>query len=401
MHEAPIKGVPVIESDPYSEAVLSDPDDWYKELRECGDLVWLSHHGVWGTGRHEHVSSIFRDWENFTSRRGVGLSDLEKDKPWRPRSIILEVDPPEHTRARHVVSRALSAKTLRLMKDDFERNAQDIVDRAIERRCIDGMADLAEPFPLRVFPDAVGLATEGRENLLVYGSMVFNSIGPRNWLVEADLQRLSDVTPWIAEQSSRAALSPQGIGAVIYEAVDSGELTEEEGPLLIRALLSAGVDTTVHGLGNALYLFSRHPEQWKKLRANPQLVKPAFEEVLRRESPVHTFFRTTHREGVSIAGVPLGTERKVLLCIAAANRDPRRFDDPEQFDIERKPGGHVSFGAGIHACVGQALARMEAEALLVALARKVRCIDAAGTPKWRVNNSVHGPVSLPLELVPA
>jgi cytochrome P450 len=189
------------------------------------------------------------------------------------------------------------------------------------------------------------------------------------------------------------------MGALVYAAVDSGELTAEEAPLLVRSFLSAGVDTTVNGLANALYCLATHPGQWQILNDDPSLARAAFEEALRHEAAVQTFFRTTTRP-VEISGVRLGEGEKVLLFLAAANRDPRRWNAPERFDIRRPAIGHVGFGAGIHGCVGQMVARLEGELVLAALARRVKKIELLAAPRRRLNNTLRGLASLPVRVTP-
>jgi 4-methoxybenzoate monooxygenase (O-demethylating) len=157
------------------------------------------------------------------------------------------------------------------------------------------------------------------------------------------------------------------------------------------------VDTTVIGLGCALDCLARDPGQWRLLREDPSLAAGAFEETLRYASPVQTFFRTTTRE-VEVGGVRIGEGEKVLLFLAAANRDPRRWPDPERFDITRRAIGHVAFGYGIHACVGAAFARLEGEVLLRALARQAGSLTPAGEPRRRLNNTLSGFAYLPLTL---
>ena len=170
--------------------------------------------------------------------------------------------------------------------------------------------------------------------------------------------------------------------------------------MLVRSFLSAGIDTTVYGLGNALYCFVTYPEQWRILRENPALIRGAFEEVLRFEAPVQTFFRTTTK-AVDVSGVGIGEGEKVLLFLAAANRDPRRWDRPDIFDVSRRATGHMTFGTGIHGCVGQAVARLESEALLGALTKRVASFELTGKPELRLNNTLRGLDTLPLRVVPA
>ena len=140
--------------------------------------------------------------------------------------------------------------------------------------------------------------------------------------------------------------------------------------------------------------------QWQALREKPALVPPAFDEVLRWESPIQTFFRTTTRT-VDIGGVEISQDAKVLLFLASANRDPRRWDEPERFDVNRRAAGHVAFGAGIHLCVGQMLARLEAEMLMTALAARVERIDIVGEPQRKLSNSLRQFASLPVEVITA
>ncbi|HZE54806.1 MAG TPA: cytochrome P450 [Bradyrhizobium sp.] len=390
---------PVSTADPFSHAFLRDPYPHHQALREAGPVVWLKQYGIWAMARHEQVRDALTDWQTYCSSAGVGLSDFRKEPPWRPPSIILEADPPLHTRTRAVLTRILSPAAIKILRDTFEREAERLIAQLVEQREFDGVADLAEAYPLKVFPDAVGISEEGRENLLPYGTMVFNSFGPRNDLFNKAMANAGPVRDWIMSRCSRAALAQGGLGLQIFAAVDAGELTEDEAGMLVRSFLSAGIDTTVYGLGNALYCMARYPEQWTILRNNPNLIRGAFEEVLRFEAPVQTFFRTTTRP-VEVAGVQLGEGEKVLLFLAAANRDPRRWDRPDTFDVTRRAAGHMTFGTGIHGCVGQAVARLETEAILTALASRVASFELTGEPEWRLNNTLRGFDTLPLRIVP-
>jgi cytochrome P450 len=390
---------PVSSVDPFSHAFLHDPYPHHQALREAGPVVWLEQYGIWTMARHEQVRDALTDHETYCSSAGVGLSDFRKEPPWRPPSIILEADPPLHTRTRAVLTRILSPGAIKVLRETFEREAEILVARLVESREFDGIADLAEAYPLKVFPNAVGISDEGRENLLPYGSMVFNSFGPRNDLFNAAMANAGPVRDWIMSKCSRAALKPGGLGMQIFDAVDSGELSEDEAGMLVRSFLSAGIDTTVYGLGNALYCLARYPEQWQALRENPALIRGAFEEVLRFEAPVQSFFRTTTKT-IDVSGVRLGEGEKVLLLFAAANRDPRRWDRPDTFDARRRATGHMTFGTGIHGCVGQAVARLETEAILGALLRRVATIEMTAEPTRRLNNTLRGFDILPLRVVP-
>jgi len=395
-----IVGRPATRVDPFSHAFLDNPYPHHEAMREAGPVLWLEHYGIWAMARHQEVRDALTDWQTYCSGAGVGLSDFRKEPPWRPPSIILEADPPLHTRTRAVLTRILSPAAINVLRERFAREAEALVETLLDKREFDGIADLAEAYPLKVFPESVGISQAGRENLLPYGSMVFNGFGPRNDLFDKAMANAGPVRDWIMSKCSRAALAPDGLGMQIFHAIDCGELTELEAGMLVRSFLSAGVDTTVYGLGNALYCFARYPQQWTILRDNPSLIRLAFEEVLRFEAPVQTFFRTTTRE-VEVGGVRLGEGEKVLLFLAAANRDPRRWERPDEFDVKRRATGHMTFGTGIHGCVGQAVARLEAEAVFGALARRVASFEITGEPTRRPNNTLRGLDTLPLRVVRA
>jgi cytochrome P450 len=397
--------LPVSDGDPFCAEVLADPLPLQAELREAGPIVLLRRYDVFALARHEQVHAALWDWAAFCSGAGVGISDFRLQKPWRPPSLLLEADPPAHDGPRAVLSRLLSPKVLARLTETWQAAAAVLVDGVLtQARAQDGRVDavpaLAEAFPLQVFPDAVGLATEGRENLLPYGDLLFNMFGPRNHLFERCAPEIGRLSAWVNDRCAREALRPDGLGAGIWAAADAGEIGVDQAPLVVRSLLSAGVDTTVNGLGALLYALSVHPDQWALLRERPELARFAFEEAVRWESPVQNFFRTT-TGAVEVDGVEIPEGRKVLILLGAANRDPRRWTDPEWFDVTRNASGHVGFGMGIHQCVGQHVARAEAVALLEALLPRVARIEPAGVPVRRHNNTLRAWSSLPVRLVPA
>lgn len=392
--------VPHLDFDPFSIEFFDDPFPTHEKVREAGPVVFLDKWGVYGVARYAEVHAVLNDPLTFCSSRGVGLSDFAKEKPWRPPSIILEADPPAHSGTRAVLSQVLSATAMKPLRSHFMGLADAKVDELLARGSFDAVPDLAEAFPLSVFPDALGLKEEGREHLLPYASVVFNAFGPSNQLRQEAIERSAPHQAYVAEQCLRENLAPGGFGACIHARADAGDITQKEAPLLVRSLLSAGLDTTVNGIGAAVYCLARFPGQWAQLRSDPTLARNAFEEAVRFESPVQTFFRTTTRE-VKLAGHTIGESEKILMFLGAANRDPRRWENPDRYDIARRTAGHVGFGSGIHMCAGQLVARLEGEVMLSALARKVASIEISGNVKRRYNNTLRGLESLPITIKPA
>lgn len=388
----------VLDVDPFTDENLADPYPMHERLREAGPVVRLERHRVWAMARHAEVYAALTDHDTFCSGRGAGLSDFHKETPWRPPSLLLEADPPAHTVPRGAMGKVISASTVRGFRETFRAEAEELADELVARGTFDAVTDLAERYPLTVFPDAVGLPAEGRENLLPYGALAFNAFGPRNHLLEQALAGAEPVQRWIRDSCQRDALAPGGLGAKLWDAADRGEITHEQAPLLVRSLLSAGVDTTVHGIGNTIQALSANPAQWTRLREKPSLARFAFDEALRYESPVQTFFRTTTRD-VEVAGIRIPEGEKVLLFLGAANRDPRNWGpDADRLDITRKAAGHVAFGMGIHQCVGQPIARLEAELVLTALAERVERLEPAGEPVPKLNNTLKGWSSVPVRV---
>lgn len=389
--------VPVSELDPFSIAFFEDPFPVHQQLRSLGPVFYLRKYGVYGVARYEQVHRVLSDWESFCSSRGVGLADFAKEKPWRAPSLVLEKDPPEHDRARKILAKILSPVTVKQLRASFEEAAERKVEELLARGRFDGIADLAEAYPMSVFPDAIGLPAEGREHLLPYAGLAFNAFGPPNRLREEAISKATPHINYVTEQCRRENLSNDGFGAQVHAAVEAGQLTSEEAVLLVRSLLTAGIDTTVNGIGAALYCLARFRDQWEALRAQPQSARNAFEEAIRFESPVQTFFRTTTKD-VQFADAVIPEGSKVLMFLAAANRDERKWEAPDRYDISRVTSGHVGFGAGIHMCVGQLVARLEGELILSALARRVKRLTICGEPVRAFNNTLRGLRSLPLEI---
>jgi hypothetical protein len=390
---------PVFDADPFSDALLADPYPFHAQVREAAPLIWLPLHDCYATARHGVVHRVLGDWRTFVSSAGVGVVNLKKETAFRPygRSPLLEIDPPEHDVNRAVLNRVVSPQAIRAMREDFKVKAEALADELVARKEIDAVKDLAARYPLSVLPDAVGMEVEGREKLLPIAEVSFNSFGPKNALFRKSEIEAAKVVSWAARQCDRDVLSPTGLGAEIYKAHDEGKISAEIAAQLIKSFVVAGLDTTVNGLGNAIHGFARHPEQWEALRQDATLRKYAFDEIIRWDSPVQIYFRTTSCD-VEIDGQAIPEGSKILLFIGGANRDPRQWDEPEKLNLRRRAMGHLSFGHGVHACVGQMIARLEAELIFEALANRVSRFELIGPVERKLNNTLRGFASLPVRL---
>lgn len=394
---APPEGAAIWDVDPYAPEILAQPEEYYTQLRAKGPVVFIPKYAILAVGRYAETREVFSDYSRFVSSRGVGLDDFKHTRAWRPPSIILEVDPPEHTRTRRVMIKAMSPRVAASQRDMFMQTAEAMIDSLLARDSFDAVADLAEPFPTTVFPKAVGMTDANPRHLVDYGAMVFNSLGPDNPIRRATLARAPEIIAWITQACARDRLTEGGMGAILYAAADAGEISQEEAGFLVRSFLSAGVDTTVTAIGNALFCLARFPQEYDKLRADPSLSRACFEEVLRYTSPVHSFCRTANLD-TQVAGIDIPESSKILCVLGSANMDPDKWGDPEIFRLDRKPQGHLAFGVGVHGCVGQNVARAEMDAVLSVLARKVARIELVGEPVWRPGNAMHALDSMQIRL---
>src|SRR5258705_11289721 len=330
-----LSGIPGLDVDPFAIEFFENPYPAKEALREAGPVVHLDKGNVYGVARYAEVSAVLNDPLTFCSSRGVGLTDFAKEKPWRPPSLVLEADPPAHRRTRAVLNRALSPAVMKQIRYTFAAAAEAKVDQLLAKGRFDAVADLAEAYPLSVFPDAVGLKQEGREHLLPYAGVVFNAFGPPNELREAAIERSQPHQAYVQEQCQRNNLAPGGFGACIHARVDAGEITAAEAPTLVRSLLSAGSDTTVNGIGAAIYCLADEVERFGRAILVPvqsivgdrgPLDPPDTESVFPEASQIWRnplfagLVETAARREAEENGPPWGAEESVFAEVGASSR---------------------------------------------------------------------------------
>lgn len=397
--EAPaLSEVPVLDIDPYAIDVLRDPYAFHQALREAGPIAFIKPHGVYAVGRHGEAKEVLSDYARFTNAGGIGIQDIRKPGDFRIPSRLLESDPPNHTRIRSVVTRLLSPLVIRKWKDAFQAKADSLVDQLLEQREFDGVEDCVERYVLEAFPGAVGVRLPRTETLAI-GEMRFNQSGPKNELFERALVKAQPYLAWFEESVSREGVLPDSIASMLFEAEDAGQLDEGVASNVVRSFVGGGTDSTIAGIGFTLHQLARNPQQWERVRSEPAKVKAAFEEGIRHETPFQVTYRTTRGE-TQLSGMRLEPDTKVGVFLGAANRDPRQFPNADTFDVDRPQlaGNHVALGTGIHACIGQMIARAESEALLGALARRVARLELTSPATYRPINQMRMLDKLPLRI---
>ncbi|HEX4024198.1 MAG TPA: cytochrome P450 [Steroidobacteraceae bacterium] len=391
-----MRDIPAYDVDIFSEASVRNARSVDDALREAAPVARLVDGTVVVT-RYADVAAGLTDWKTFSSA----------SRPWHdPNSVRPEIlvtdDPPRHTRVRPIIGNTLGPRALEAMRCAFEREAVVIVDDIVARsgQIIDAVGQVTRRFVFKVLPDLIGLPDEGRENMTAFGHMVWATFGPPNELYEEAVRDSAPVVQWLDWACERERLSPQGVGAQIFAAADEGRISAAEAKLLVQTVLAAGSDTSFVTMAATIGAFARFPEQYQRVRADLKLVRNAFDECLRWDSPSRLAGRITTRE-VQVGGCTLAAGQRTGLLFAAANRDPRAWDDPLAFDVGRDVRKHMGFGYGTHACVGRALAQVEAIALLTELARRIERIEIAGEEEPWITTIGHGPARLPVRFYAA
>ncbi|CAA0124845.1 Cytochrome p450 CYP199A2 [Mycolicibacterium vanbaalenii] len=375
--------------DLFVDDILYDPYPTYRELRDAGSAVYLTQLDAWALPRYDDIRSALRDWKTFSSA-GIALNDVVNEILT---GTVIAADPPEHDTLRSVLSDRLAPRALRDLQNDIAARADTLVETVLRKESFDVVADLATAFPMAVVFDLIGLPEAARPNMLRWADATFDVCGPLNARAQSALSAIGEMFDWLGTLDAKD-LKPDSMGRAIFDAADDGRIKRESCIPLLAAYTSAGMDTTINAIANAVHLFATHPDQWDLVCADPSILPAAFNEVLRYDAPVQVFGRRTTTD-VTVGGLRLEPGTEVLILYGSGNRDDRHYAEPDCFDVTRRPTDHLTFGYATHACAGQALAKLEAHAVLGALAKRVRRFEL-GEPTRHLNNVTRGLSSLPV-----
>ncbi|OBG30101.1 monooxygenase [Mycobacterium sp. 852002-51057_SCH5723018] len=388
-------GVPVYPEDLYSEAAIRDPLPHYAAMRALGPVIWLPKQNLYALPRYGEVKSALGDDDTFRSHQGVALNPISRSVG---KDSLLMTDDPAHASRRKLQAHRLTPRALRTLHTQIEELAEQTVLAGLANGRVDGVADIALKLPLGIVPDLVGWPQRGREHLVERAGATFDMLGPLNKRALRSLPKTAAMLHFVHRLARRRDVLPGSMSHDVLQGIEQGTIKQSQLPAVFIDYLAPSIDTTASAIAAALWLFGQNPDQWRLLRAEPDRVPNAVNEIVRLESPVRAFGRRAERD-VEIGGTRIPAGSRVLVMFASANRDERVWTDPDRFDIERDASGHVGFGYGTHGCAGQGLARLETQAILRSLLRHVDRIDVDGTPERAVNNVIHRFERLPLRLV--
>ncbi|MFF9332297.1 cytochrome P450 [Streptomyces albogriseolus] len=386
---------PTSDVDLFADDVVLDPYPVFAGLREQGPVVHLPRNDVYALTRYDVVRDSLADWESFSSA-SIAFNPMANEALT---GTSLASDPPVHTQLRATLTENLSPRALRGLKGQIAEKADALVADLVAKGSFEAIDALARAFPLEVVADLIGFTGEVRANMLRWGQAAMEVLGPLNQRTAENFPVAGELYAWCSQVKAED-LAEGSVGRGIFDAEARGDIPPDTAGHIIHQYLGAGVDTTIAAIGNIVALFARHPDQLALVRQDPTLVPAAFNEVLRYWAPVHAWGRRATKD-VTVAGAGIPAGAQVAVLFGAGNRDPRHYADPDAFLVERNPVDHLSFGYGPHGCAGQGLARLEAHAVIDALARRVDRLIAG--PEVRVpSNTTRSIDKLPvLEVIPA
>lgn len=375
---------PESDADLFCDATLLDPYPLYRQLRDQAAAVWMRQQQMYAVSRFDDVRESLRNWQVFSSASGVAMNEPINQAI---AGNTLGSDPPLHDRFRRILVKPLLPAAMPAVTAMLDVEAERIVERLCSRGRFDAAAELAPHLPLAVVSHLVGLPEEGRERMREWAAAAFDSLGPDNARGLAAREVGIGLVHY-AFQLEPAAVKPGSWAALAFDAAQRGEISLQQARGLILDYTAPSLDTTIFAIANAIWLFARHPQSWQMLRDNPALMPSAINEVLRLESPLQAFSRLVTTD-TSIGDVTVPAGSRVIVLYGSANRDERKWDQPEYFDIQRKAAEQLAFGHGEHLCVGLPLARLEIKAVLSALITRVARFELLDMER-AMNNTLRG-----------
>ncbi|MGX5656730.1 cytochrome P450 [Geodermatophilus nigrescens] len=397
---------PAVPLDLTDAAVVADPYPAFAAARAAAPVQWDERLGLWLAFTHAESNAVLRDrrlgriWRDRTPEERFGQFNLIH------RNAILEMEPPEHTRLRRLISAAFARGHVERLRPWVQELADSLVDGLVERSGgtaeVDVLSEMAEELPVAVIAELLGVPAADRPLLRPWSNAIVKmyEYGRTDAVEDAAERAAAEFVAYLRELAAERRRAPGEdllTHLVTVRDTDGDRLTEDELVTTCILLLNAGHEATVNVSGNGLLALLQHRDQLARLRADPALLPTAIEELMRFDSPLQLFERTA-TEDVEVGGVTVPAGAKVAALLGAANRDPAVFPDPDTLDVGRTDNPHISFGAGVHFCIGAPLARVELQASFGALLSRTSDLQLARPARRRPEFVIRGLAELPVVL---
>jgi cytochrome P450 len=397
--------------DLFDPAFKADPYPTYARLRSSAPVYRAAlpdGRGVWLITRYEDVLAVLKDHRFVKDWRGALTPEQLAQVPPIPEVMkplsqnMLDTDPPDHERLRALVSKAFTPRLIERLRPRVQAISDGLLDAVQDRGEMDLIDDYAFPLPITVIAELLGVPAEDRNNFREWSDAAVSGNASQEYMEEILIPHMQAFTDYLRALFEEKRANPgDDLVSALVRAEEAGDrLSEDELLGMVFLLLVAGHETTVNLIGNGVLALLQHPDQLRKLKEDPSLIKPAVEELLRYDGPVETSTERFAREDVEIGGQVIPRGEMVLVVLAAADHDPERFSDPDELDITRTDNRHLAFGKGIHHCLGAPLARMEGQIAISTLLRRMPNLRLKGAPEslsWRPGMILRGLRGLPVE----
>ncbi len=383
------------------------PHHWFAELRRRAPVYWHEESegpGFWAVTKYEDCVAVNRDYEHFSSsRKATFIWDLEDEQVENLRLLMLNMDPPLHTRYRRMVNKGFTPRMVNQLEEKIHETSDDIIDAVIEKGECDFVTDLSAELPLIVIADLLGVPQEDRHNMFDWSNRMIGQEDPEYQITpEIGQQSAMKLYAYASQLYEQKRIDPHEdlMSALTSVELDGERLSDLELEMFFLLLTVAGNETTRNLMSGAMHAFFQNPDQWERLRVDRSLLPSAIEEMLRFVSPVMNFRRQTN-EAFELRGQRIEEDQKVVFFHASANRDEDVFDDPDRFDIARDPNPHIAFGGGgPHFCLGANLARMEIRVMYEHLLDRMPDIHLEGEAQRLQSAFINGVKHLPVAFAP-
>lgn len=387
--------------DPLSEEAHEDPYPQYAVLREEFPLYRIERHGVWALSRYADVRDALRDWETFTSAQGVEIGDYVQ---FFGEGSIQELDPPHHDTLRRVIAPRFQAKNIKVIEDAIRQIADRLIDEFPAHGEVDLGASFTQALPIATILRLLGVPESDAAWAMERGLTMLRRPAGEGGPSSVAMQARADLVAYLEDgvdlrRSSGPLAGSDDVMGDIAQAIDAGLMTQDEIQGLTLLLIAAGMETTSGLMGNIAYALAAGEVSAAELidPDTAQVRVQAMEEFLRHDSPAQWLARVTTRP-VALHGTELPAGSRVLVLFASANRDPRAFDRPDERILTRQDSRHMSFGEGVHFCLGRPLARLETRVGITALLQRVPTFAVAGPPVRYPSHVIRGFESVPVTL---
>lgn len=386
--------VPVFEGDLFSQEALKNPFPVYNEIREMGPVVYSPQHDFYAIGRYEDVKLALRSADVLISGKGVGLNPVI-NAPQGESAQIIATDGDKHKRMRKPIIQAIGPKPVLQYRDQLKEMVSSHIETLKGAGWTEGVTSIAHYLPVSVVSHLVGVPEEGRQNLLRWASAGFDMVGPDLDALEPQLEVLMEAIGFMATVEP-GNLKEGSWSDALFKCVERGELSELEARAALAAYILPSLDTTIYAKSNLLFNLGENPDQWRKLKSNPDLVPSAVLEGVRHSAIVRLFTRFAESDYAQ-GDVSLPKGARVALLFGSANRDERHYEDPDAFRVDRNPRDQLGWGHGPHLCGGMHLAKLEMEVLLEAMVEQIDTIEVK-SPEISTNFGLYGIESMQVRL---